>query len=513
MKDKQLLAKSVILLYKESLIKAKGFNSIERIAKIIEEVSKRLSPEVGVLHNTDNLVISNLLSRIREMLELGSEHDYNKEEFLNDLELDCDEDKILFKLIKTSIEKDSSVEETKKSIVNIKRSLDSHYRETEVESILSKASYTFKHMRNNIPNIGEFLTKLVTDLETLNSTNSGLDPAITSEVDISSTDKVEEVLNLAIDKNSDTGIIKSGWQALNTALQGGFRRGEFCMISSLAHKWKTGFSMSLFKHFALYNTPYMLDPNKKPLLVRISTEDDIEANFQLLYQSLKYDDTRDFVDIKTHSKAEMSAYIKEKMTQTGYHIKMLRIDPTDWSYQKLLNKIIEYEADGFEVHCCMVDYLSMIPTTGCLQLAGTGSDLRDMYRRIRNFMSTRRILFITPMQLSSQASQLLRGVMNEADFTKMVSGKGYYDTCGRLNQEVDQSIILHSFSKNDIKYLSVTIEKHRHPIVIPDSMKSFFLQFPTNGMPIPDDINREDSSMRSIRTNTSSNTEEDLFKF
>lgn len=514
MKDKNLLMKCVILLYKETLLKSKGLSSVDKINKVIEDVSSRVSPDLGGnVQNLDKIVNSNLIFRIREMAELGPEHEYDQTEFLNDLELDCDEDKLLFKVLKESILKDHTEEELKKHVISLRRSIDNHYREKEISDIIEKANYMFKFKRDTIPNMSEYLSRLVADIDRLNNTTTK-DPSITSEIDLSAKKEVEDVFKLAIDKNSNEGIMKTGWQALNTALQGGFRRGEFVCISSLAHKWKTGFTMSIFKQIALYNKPYMLDMNKKPLLVRISAEDDIEANVQLLYQSLKYTETREVVDISKTSPNEMSAYIHDKLSANGYHIKLLRVDPTDWSYSKLLNKLTEYESEGYEIHCCMLDYLSLLSRDGCLQLAGTGSDLRDMYRRVRNFVSTRRILFITPHQLSTTASQLLRGTISEEDFTKFVAGKNLYDSCGKLSQEFDVGIILHSFNKNDKRYLSITIEKHRLPTYIADYKKSYYMEYPSNGMPIRDDINEEDCSFRAFSAKQSGgNANDDLFEF
>ena len=518
MKDKTLLAKSIILLYKESLMKNQSFSYRDKIYKIIEDVSNRLPPDINVIQSSDKTLITNLLSRIREMLNYGPEAEYIHEEFLNDLEVDCDGDKILFKMIKESIQPQSE-EDLKKSVVSIRRAIDNHYKEKELETILNKADYAFRFKRESITDISAFISNLIADLEK-NSSLNGKDPAITSELDISNKDNIEDVLKIAVDKNSDEGLIKTGWQALNTAIQGGFRRGEFWLISALASNWKTGFSMSIFKQIALYNKPYMLDPNKKPLLVRISAEDDIEANMQLLYQALKYTDTKEQVDISRESIPEMSAYIRDRLSENGYHVKFLRIDPSDWSYSKLLNKLTEYEAEGYEIHCCMVDYLSMIPTTGCFALGGTGSDLRDMFRRVRNYMSVRKILFITPHQLSSEASKLLRGTVAEEDFTKLVAKKGYYDTCARLIQEVDGGLVIHSFNKGDDRYFSLTVEKHRSPTAIPESLKSFYMKYPTitdkkiGGMPIPDDINGECQAFRVFKDSVNNGrAEEDLFKF
>ena len=192
MKDKTLLAKSIILLYKESLMKNQNFSYRDKIYKIIEDVSNRLPPDINVIQSSDKTLITNLLSRIREMLNYGPEADYIYEEFLNDLEVDCDGDKILFKMIKESIQPQSE-EDLKKSVVNIRRAIDNHYKEKELETILNKADYAFRFKRESITDISAFISNLIADLEK-NSSLNGKDPAITSELDISNKDNIEDVL-------------------------------------------------------------------------------------------------------------------------------------------------------------------------------------------------------------------------------------------------------------------------------------------------------------------------------
>ena len=80
----------------------------------------------------------------------------------------------------------------------------------------------------------------------------------------------------------------------------------------------------------------------------------------------------------------MASYVKQRLGINGYEIKLLRVDPTKWTYMHLLNKVLELEASGYEIHVLMVDYLGLLPTTGCL-VGPMGSDVRDMFRRVRNF--------------------------------------------------------------------------------------------------------------------------------
>ena len=96
-------------------------------------------------------------------------------------------------------------------------------------------------------------------------------------------------------------------------LRGGFRRGEQIVIGALQHNYKTGYSLSLFKQIAIYNVPYMIVKTKKPLLVRISFEDDLALNIEFLYRSLRENETGEPIpDNLDISIEEMSAYIHEK---------------------------------------------------------------------------------------------------------------------------------------------------------------------------------------------------------
>ncbi len=266
-----------------------------------------------------------------------------------------------------------------------------------------------------------------------------------------------EVKNL----RKDELVLKTGWHALNRMLQGGFRRGEMTVISALQHMNKTGFSLSIFKQIALYNKPYMLDMTKKPMLLRISFEDDTNINLDYLYKVLKTDESLDPVDVSHLTEESMSEYVKQRLEVNGYQIKLLRVDPSQWTYRSICNKIIEYEAQGYEIHALMLDYLGMVPTTGCINSGPTGTDIRDMFRRMRNFTGPKRIALITPHQISSQGKALTRSGINDFHFVKEINGKGYYAGTSQLDQEVDLEIYIHLAKYQKNTYLTVQRGKHR----------------------------------------------------
>jgi hypothetical protein len=383
MNSKLLLVKSITLLYRESQIIGASEKSSELVREVIQGVQL---PEVSVGFDHERDILEGLKSTALYMCETPIGYQYEIADMLQRLKVNTLEEESLYDALVEGMEPEMSQETIKRTCLSLKRTLNEHFREEKIKDIVNKAAYTIKFTRNKITNIKEFVSSLSTQLEPYMVDVSTKDPAVIGEVDMCNLDQITSIFNDVRKSTTGIGILKTGWQGLNRMLQGGFRRGEQTVIGALQHKYKTGFSLTLFKQLALYNIPVMIDSTKKPLLVRISFEDDLKLNFQFLYQSLKENETGLKADLAGITDAEMAAYVQEKLGVTGYHTRLLHVNPSLWTYKDLCNKIIELEADGYEVHCLMVDYLLKLPTTGCDQ-GPMGVDIRNMYERLRNFCS------------------------------------------------------------------------------------------------------------------------------
>jgi hypothetical protein len=139
----------------------------------------------------------------------------------------------------------------------------------------------------------------------------------------------------------------------------------------------------------------------------------------------------------------------------------------------------------------------MIPTTGCIKDGPMGSDLRDLFRRVRNFGSSRKMLVVTPHQLSSDAKRLIRNGVPDVEFVKEIANKGYYDGSTKLDQEIDLELYIHIAKNGKLKYLTIQRGKHRLPTTIPEEEMYMLLPFPKKG-PISHDINSQKISIRSF---------------
>lgn len=507
MDNKQLLIKSATLLYRESQLPIKVENSSDLVRTLIEKVKVT---EVAAGFNMDRDLTSGLKEIVLEMCNNPVDHEYSLSDLLQRFKIITNTSEKLYEAVEQGLEDVLTESQLKRNITNIKKSLNNHFKEQQISEILDKTASMFRYNREKIKDIGQFITELIDQLEPLQLNTSSKDPAIVGDVDIGNDESIRAAFTSVINKSAGSSILKTGWQGLNRMLQGGIRRGDFMVVPALQHKYKTGFTLSLFQHIARFNKPSPSDSNKKPLLLRITFEDDITNNLQFLYQSIKYDETRTEVVMTGVSVDEMSMYVREKLQVNGYHVKLMRVDPSQWTYRSICNKIVELEAQGYEIELLMLDYLAQIPTTGCKSDGPMGTAMRDLFRRIRNFTGPKNIAVITPHQLSTEAKMLSRTGLADTEFVKEINEKGYYAETKQLDQEVDIELYMHIAKVNKEAYLTLQRGKHRIPTILPDDEKYMMLKFPKN-MPIPCDIDGEDSSFKTIPKGASTSSD-DLFK-
>jgi hypothetical protein len=183
------------------------------------------------------------------------------------------------------------------------------------------------------------------------------------------------------------------------------------------------------------------------------------------------------------------------------------VNPSEWTYRDICNKILELEAQGYEIQLCMLDYLLKVPTTGCDQ-GPMGHDIRNMYERIRNFMAAREICVITPHQLSTEAKQLIRD--GKLNFVQVINGLGYYAGCKQLDQVVDGELYIHIEKMNNAAYLTIQRGKHRKIKQTPWEHLYAVLPFVRDGS-IRDDILGQDTTRKKVGAGAIGTPEENPF--
>jgi hypothetical protein len=102
----------------------------------------------------------------------------------------------------------------------------------------------------------------------------------------------------------------------------------------------------------------------------------------------------------------------------------------------------------------------------------------------------RKILHITPHQLSTEAKHLMRD--GHSDFVKKMVGGGYYTGCKSVDNEVDIELFINIEKVNGEAFLTMQRGKHRGVNGTLEKDKYMVLPFPEEGRPILDDLDKEE---------------------
>lgn len=492
MNNKLLLIRAITLLFRQSQLDIGATSTPDLVRDIANMVTL---PEMVVgSSDSDRDLIVGLKHMALTMSRDPEGTKYVADDLLQKVRLFTVHDETLYETLKEGIVGEMNEVDIRTICGAIRAELTEYLREVKALEIIKEASKKATFKREEIGNMANFIAEMRSALEIYENNVKEKDPAIVGAVSLSNIDQVVHVFGQAKELNDEKGIMKTGWQGLNRMLQGGFRRGEEVVIGALQHNFKTGFSLSLFKQIAMYNKPYMLDPKKKPMLLRISFEDPLSLNFPFLYRNIKENETLQPADVVNTPEGEMAAYVMEKLSVNGYEIRLLHVNPSLWGYRDIQNYVLQMEAEGFEVHCLFLDYLNMIDKSGCDNTGPTGSNIRDLFRRMRNFCSPRKITLITPHQLSTEAKMLIRQG-NEENFVKEIANKGYYDSCKTIDQEVDLELYIHIVKVDGKSWLTIQRGKHRLIKQTAEEFKYCVLPFEDIG-DIRDDLGKADTTRK-----------------
>lgn len=496
MNDLLLLVKSITLMYRESLLNMEEDSTKDLVRKVIEAIK---TPEVSIGITKDLEIINALKATATEMVNHDKSHKYQKDILLQQLQVNCGADESTYESLQSGIEPEMTEDENKLTVINIRTAIATHFKHGKIEEVLSKRFSEFKFKRSSIKNINKWINTMIAELEPFQVVGQERDSAIIDEVDISDKESINRVYASIKEENEGGGGFITGFQGINRMIGGKFRLGEQWGLYGLQHNYKTGFSLTIFKQICMYNTPTLKDPKKKPLLLRISFEDSLVLNFQYLYKNMWENETGKVLSKKDLSEMDigvMTEYVTNKLSATGFHVKLLFVNPSDWTYKDICNLVLKYEAEGYEVQMVMVDYLTKISKEGCTQGA-TGQDVRNLFERIKAFMASKGILFITPHQLSTEAKGLMRDGYN--DFVKRLPGGGYTADSKQIDQVIDGELFFHIErlkGKNEA-YFTVQGGKLRRIEQVDEDDKYRVYKFVRKGV-ILDDLNKPDSSMLKV---------------
>lgn len=368
---------------------------------------------------------------------------------------------------------------------NIRKQIGEYKQQIElVEHIQSAA----KEMKFN-PNADTrtLAMNMIANIQPLLTGSNKEAKGIVSALNFDDKEGVQASLQRGQESSSSEGIMRTGWRGFNKMCgeEDGIRRGDLVCVGALQHNYKSGTLLNLAKHIALYNTPYMLDDTRKPLIVFISLENNVEDNILELYKSLKENETGKLVAIKSVDVKEATDYIIEKMSARGYKFEIIRAEAGSYGINDLIDTLQKRLDDGYEIHACIVDYLNLFSKAGT-QGTNEAAQIRDLFRRARSWCNPKLITFITAHQLNSEAKFLLR--QGTDCFVKDIAGRSYWDGSKSIDQEFDMEIIQHIVKPGDgHSYLEFMIGKHRKVSITREVDKYWVQRFEEAGA-ILDDI-------------------------
>lgn len=294
-------------------------------------------------------------------------------------------------------------------------------------------------------------------------------------------------LKEAIEQINMEGLLRTGYKGVNRMLHiGGLIRGDCYVVGARRGMNKTGMTMDITLDVAHYNHPYMLDPNKKPMILHITKENSYDQNLRYIAERCYYLKHKKFLNYQEVSEEYVAELIQEYTEGTGYHFESIWVPGGSATVMDLQSIVLEYEKQGFEIHLLTIDYLALVNKAG-LESHTAGAEIRDAFRRMRNFCNPKKITLLTPHQVSSQATELVR--QGEINFVEKVAGMDYWDGSKRLTQEIDVEIIINieKVKKDGVthSYQTMCIGKNRAVKNMPESHKSCAMEFTEWGL-IPD---------------------------
>lgn len=493
MDSKQLLISSINLIYLESKLSDTSRNSRKLVRSSLDFVEVP-DNNLGSISLGSNLILD--LKGVCEWM-LGKEENYDFEpsSVLQKIKSSSEmTDKLLDAFKETirpiDMKLDTDFSFVSKMTEEIREDLTSFAINLSISEVIRKASRDVEFSRDPKAALA-YAKKLMVDLEPLtHNTKSGLHPGVVDFVDLSDSANLTEMISMGVEALNSGAVLKTDIQDLNNMFEGGFWPGKTYMYCGLQHMFKSGMGLTIIRGVISCNKPILIDPTKKPLILRVSSENTSRDDVIWLYKNLREIETGVEIVIRDIDPVVAGDYVAKWVSKSGFHFINYKVNPNKFTVDDLLNLLSKLIANGYEIKFFLMDYLAMLDKAGLS--GGNDSDkIRDMFRRVKNFSDANMITTLTPHQISTEAKKLKRAdAVGVTCFVKEVVGKGYTDGCTRIEQEVDGdfAIDITKMVVDGVKrsYLEIARGKHRIPIITEEKHLYTVLPFRKVGTIHPD---------------------------
>lgn len=346
-------------------------------------------PEGSIDHDHSRQTFLELRSAVMWLNSRSDDEFPSDQEALQQIQIACREENFLYEAIMNPLmERYSDVNAIVKMIQSYRGNLNQYLNDEKIRQIMKETHHRLVFKKDAIDIVDE-VREMAEKLEPyMQARSKQTHPAMMGGMDFGEVEGLAKNFGDVKTTMSTEGALRTGWKGLNRALGtvGAFKRGEFGLIGGLPHNFKSGFMLSLFVHFALFNKPFLRDKTRKPLLYFITMENEIGDNLLWIYKYLKENDTGVAVIDSEIDQEEAAEYVAMRLRSNGFEVKMDRFDPTEFSCASLVGVLEGLMAEGYEIVGLLIDYLNMINKTG-IDFKVAGDDIRMAFRKIRNFTS------------------------------------------------------------------------------------------------------------------------------
>lgn len=500
MEEKLALVHCITLLHCETIaveLKGRHYDLIRKTTGAIKV------PEL-VSETDDRNTLIFLKKTIGDITDNGIIFD--TKQFLQNFRISCSYDTATYKALDALLSEVPSEDEAKKNIDAYVSHINLYATRQDLKRMVQRASWA---LENDDTNLKGLVSKLREDLVQFDKVETGSEEGSFVGRVGGNRDDFAAVFR-ETKKELEGAVLKSGWQDFNIMLgiKRGFTPGELVVIPALPHNAKTTFSMALMVSLCLFNKAEdFVKDGKKAMILDITLENELNQNLPIVYKMVKEFDTGEYVDLRNIDPDEAADYITERLSRNGWTYMFERHVSTDFSIETFRKVVERYEAQGYHIVASRVDYLGVANKAG-LNNGAIGSEVRETYRRARNVAARRKMLLISPHQLSPAAKQLK--AMDPRKYVRELPGRGMYDGCTTVDNEVDLEVFIGITEANGYSYLEIQRGKHRTLTDTPIKHRYFVMKFAEIGV-LPWDIELEHKvTLPSIGADMMANEEDDF---
>ena len=150
---KLLLARSITLLYRENLLGSINDSSADLVRNILKDIHI-VEHNIGM--NDDKNILQALKTTATWMCDNFKEEIIAKD-LIQQIHIACSSDHKLYEAIKNAIEADYNEASLKKSVIAIRKQLDTHFREKEIGEAFRKASADINFNADKIADLSTYV--------------------------------------------------------------------------------------------------------------------------------------------------------------------------------------------------------------------------------------------------------------------------------------------------------------------------------------------------------------------